>query len=540
MPSASQLLTSARGLLSQALAFAANRAPQWANGDTDYLGKIARLFVAIWADFSNGLRQLDADWPPSNESSAESLERNSEIFGLPDGAGGYGFLAARKARGGVGIAQGAAATPIALPQKLFGPDGITEFELRAGTYMTSGTTGTGQVNVTIDAVTPGVAGNLSAGVSLTWETQPPGIDPTITLVTPLKNGTPTEDPAQAFARLTQALQLPKKGGAPQDFRGWFEDSTDANGVPYENLRVYGYSGGDANAGAGGGYDGVMGVLAVVTQVGSGLARLPTAQQLQDSAVYVRGTTADAGRAPICASVRAIAPYMDPAVTGLVIKQRLIPSKQLYAFDWRRGAVVYATDASGWDGVSKLRLSGLAPADLKLAIQRGDLPRIYVDTRDASGFPTGPVIPPMARVLAFSDNLGKTTLELELPLPVGWTAPDPAGGNEVYAGQELICDPAGVSGAVGIYVDNLGPSRISGLQDPADLWEDTAAIQGGIDTAAKNVLAADGITPLIERCIVGEVKIAIGNGTLVAQDVQAPDNSTFGPGLLYALRIISSD
>ena len=91
-----------------------------------------------------------------------------------------------------------------------------------------------------------------------------------------------------------------------------------------------------------------------------------------------------------------------------------------------------------------------------------------------------------------------------------------------------------------YVDNLGPSKVSGLQDPNDNWDDTCAVSGGIDAAAKNTLGPDGLTPLIERCLPGEVKIGVGNGSLVATDVRAPDNSTYGPGMLYPLRILTTD
>jgi len=542
MPSASQLLTSATNLLGQALAFAANRAPQWGTGDRNFLGKIARMSTALFADFFNALRQLDADWPISNQSSPESLQRNAEVFGLPNDDGGYGFKVAQPARGGAGISQGTGGTAIPLPQLLFGPDGVTVFELRApGPYVCSGTApGTGQVNVTVDAVTPGAVGNLSAGQVLTYQSAPPGIEPEVVLFAPLQDGLNEEDPDSARARLTRRLQIPPKGGAPQDYRQWAEDTTDANGTKYGNIRAYTYDGGDANAGAGGGYDGVSGVVIVVTRVGSGLDRRPTVQMLNDCTNYIRGSQRREGLSPICTSVRSIGPFMDPSVTGLVAKLRVVPSKILYAYDWIRGSTVYQVDALGWDGSSKLRLTGLAPPDLKLAILNGEGPRIFVDTRDGSGFPTGPVIPPMARCIAFVDAIGKTTLTLQTPLPLGWTAPNPAGGDQVYSGQELICDPGGIPGAVNVYVNNLGPSRISGLQAPNDVWEDTCAIQGGVDTAAKNVLASDGITPLIERCIVGEVKLAVGNGALAAQDVRAPDNSTFGPGLLYLLRVIVSD
>ena len=62
----------------------------------------------------------------------------------------------------------------------------------------------------------------------------------------------------------------------------------------------------------------------------------------------------------------------------------------------------------------------------------------------------------------------------------------------FSGQELICSGSGVSGAVLTYTDNLGPSKVSGLQDPNDAWDDTCAVSGGIDAAAKNALGPDGL------------------------------------------------
>ena len=172
MPSASQLISSAQNLLAQALAFAGNRAPSWATGDRDFLGKVARMFVAMLNSNQATLRQLDADWPPSSQSSAESLQRNATTFGLPNGAGGYGFLVPKPAVGGLGIVQGASGTPIPLPQTFIGPDRVTIFQIRpaTGPYVVSGLPpDTGQVNVIIDAVTAGTAGNLSAGQILTFQ-----------------------------------------------------------------------------------------------------------------------------------------------------------------------------------------------------------------------------------------------------------------------------------------------------------------------------------------------------------------------------------
>lgn len=42
---------------------------------------------------------------------------------------------------------------------------------------------------------------------------------------------------------------------------------------------------------------------------------------------------------------------------------------------------------------------------------------------------------------------------------------------------------------------------------------------------------------IKRCLPGEVKIGVGNGSLVATDVR-PDDGAYGPGMLYPLRILT--
>lgn len=542
MPSASELLAQPSAILSQMLAFAGNRLSQWAVGDLNFVGKIARMFGIGRANFDAALRQLDADWPPSNQTSLTSLQRQMETFGLPNGSSGYGFKGPQRATGGTIQATGTRGTTYPAGSELTAPDGSTVYVIRGGPFSIPGVPpGTGQVNITIDAKLAGSVGNITNPATLTWSPAPPGSAPTATLIAKVSGGTDTESPGDANQRLIGRLQLPPKGGAPQDFRGWAETATDANGVLIPNLRVYGYSGGDKNSGAGGGYDGLSGVVLVITQIGAGLGRMPTALMLIDILRFVRGTTTVAGLSPTTSSIRCIAPYMDPDVTGLVIKLRVVPSKQLYGYDWRisPGATSGAAPLVVNSAVAnQIRITTIAPPSLKLAIDNNEKPRLFVDTRTA-GLPVGPVVPPMARCLSYLDGGGMTTLTLELPLPLTYTTP--SAGDLVYAGSASINDPAnGIGKAVEDYTNDLGTSRVSGLQDPNDLWEDTAAPQGGIDAAAKNTLASDGLTPLISSCLPGEVKIGVGVGAPVAANVQAPDNSTFGPALLYPLRILVTD
>ena len=527
-----------------AVAVAAAVAPQWANGDYNFVGKWARAKAQIFSGFFRALRQLDADSLPSKDSSDKGLDKQADNYGLPSGGGAnkYGRHVPIAATGLQGTITGTSGSVINAGDTLLGPDGVTSFQFRSdlagnpAPVIPGVAPGTGQITGIFDAVTPGLVGNLSAGARLTWSPTLAGVDGAVAISTGTNTGRDLEDSGSLATRLITRLQLPPKGGAPQDYahgaEAWAENATDTSGNPITNIRAYGYSGG---------YDGTGGVMVVITVNGSGLARIPTAQQLADITLYTRGTTSSAGKSPISHSYRAIAPFMDPLVTGLVIVCRVVPSLPSLAFDWRRGATVGTNTVFLWDGVSKLTFNGLAAADLKLAIDNGQRPRLYIDKRVA-GAPVGDVIPPMARCTAWNDTdvPGKTTVTLETPLPPGFNVPPPSVGDEIYSGQAAICDAeAGVPFSILTYVDNLGSSRVSGCQDPGDIWDDIAAVSA-VNAAALNTVAGDGSTPLLARCVANETKIGVGIEAPAEQDVQAPDNATFGPGLWFATRILVTD
>lgn len=537
------LIPSSAVRIAQGLAFAALRAPGWGLADFNFLGKVMRAYD-IGLDMAyRVLRQLDADWPPSQDASTSALRRAADVFGLSNGAGGFGFRVPQPATGATGVLTGTGGVTVdpALvppPGTLTGPDGTTKYVLRDTVTLSGTAPGFGQVSGTFNAVTPGSIGNLSPGVSLTWDATPAGLDSAVVIVSGTNtSGKDEEDPADAQRRLAVKLQLPAKGGAPQDYahgaEAWCENALDSRGNIIPGIRAYGYSGGATMAG--GGYDGVGAVMVVITRAGSGLGRLPTSQNLTDISAFVIGSTSRQGQRPIAHSFRPIAPMMSAAVTGLTIMARAVPSRPDLAFHWVRGTTAYTVDS--WDGVSKLTLTGLAPADLKTKITNGQLPTLFVDTR-SGGLPVGPVIPPLAECVSFADAAGKTTLTLKLPLPSTWRAP--SAGDAVYSGQPTICDPAtGAGASVVSYVDGLGSSRVSGLYDPFDFWDDVCSVSG-VDAAVKSVLWTDGITPLVSRTIANSTLIGVGSGTPSVQDVQPPDNSTLGPGMWFATRVIISD
>ena len=91
MPSASQLISSAQTYWLRRWRLPETERRRGRQAIVIFSEKWPGCFQAMLNLNQATLRQLDADWPPSSQSSAESLQRNATTFGLPDGAGGYGF-----------------------------------------------------------------------------------------------------------------------------------------------------------------------------------------------------------------------------------------------------------------------------------------------------------------------------------------------------------------------------------------------------------------------------------------------------------------
>ena len=528
--SVEDLIPTTDTLKEQAVAISANRARKWAHGDRSFLGKTLRAVVLLFRGFFDVVRQYWVDAVPSPDSSHTALGRWLFSLGRTTGTPGrYGFRDPIPARGAIGQLTGTGGKTAAAGAELVGPDGVTRFKLRALITLPA-VAGTAQAPGTIDAITPGVEGNLNAGAVLSWDPTPAGFDPTVTLVQGFGNtGKPGESDGDAYRRIVERLQLPPGGGRPQDYghggEAWAENAVDADGNPILGVRVYGYS-------RNGGYDGVGGPMGVMTKTGSGLSRKPTTAELTDTILYVKGTTGIEGRAPIAHSVRYIGPYMPPE-RALIVKVRGKESKAAFALDWKKEAsllvVAYAPGPP-----ALVTLAVLAPLNFKEAIDQGRRPRIFIDTRSGSNHPTGPVIPTLAHVVAWQDIAGPATrLTLEDPLPPGWQAPSFVGTEEVYPGGPFVvpCASALIEKA-----DELGPAR-GDFADENDIWKDTLSINNLV-TAAENVTDTDGITPLLDKVLTGGVTIGIGPaGVPAAQDVQASDNSINGPELLYLSRVI---
>lgn len=525
-------------LKGQSLALAARRAPAWGVSDTDYLGVVLRTLAWLMTGFHKSAAQADADALPTEDTSAAGLDRLAKVYGLSDGAGGYGRYVATPALGATASASGEATRTIPAGTQLIGPDGSAVYQVRADATI-PGAAGTGQVTITIDAVTVGLAGNVSRGATLSFSPAPTGIDGTVTLITDFQTpGQDQEDDGQLLARLRRRLQLPPKSGAPQDVRSWGEtpdtQAFPTPGMPVPGLRLYVFPNYfDLGTSAG-----------VATVPGTGAARIPSGAQISAVDLFVNGSVSQAGQRGVGAVYKTLPPYM-PGVRQLRLRCRVLPASIAFAFDWTVGQTVtpYAVSAGNAGTLGNgsnflLELNTLAPQDLRTALAQGAVVRIQVDLVRNGQF-VGPVIPEQVRVVALQDglfNVGRTVLGLVVGNVADW-ASWIATGQSVYCGGSVVVP---VAEALQALVNQLGPSRQSGLADPNDPWEDTLGINA-IAAAAQNTVASDGITPLVKRAITGGVLIGVGPlGTLVSQDVQASDSTLFGPEILRAGRILVTD
>lgn len=523
-----------RTLKEQAIAFAANRARQWANNDRSYLGKTLRAVVMLVEGWHAAGQQIARDMVPNPEMSHEGLGKWLFILGLGTGTPGrYGFRDPIPAKGGTAQASGQGNSLAKAGAELLGPDGVTLFKLRADVTLPN-VAGTAQAPITVDAITGGTIGNLTPPAVLTWNPAPAGYDPTVTLTGPLAGGKDGETDGEAYERTAVRLQLPPGGGRPQDYghggEAWPENALDADGNPILGVRVYGYA-------RHGGYDGTGSPMGVVTKFGTALDRKPSPSELADIPVWVKGTTGKEGKAPIAHGYRVLPPFMPPE-RALVVQGRVKVSKDLFKFDWPKGSVLGIVVTNWAPGPpAKLQFVGTFPA-LTNAIDKGLEPRIFIDTRDGTTAknPTGPIIPVQVRCTAWAFVAGSTELTLEDPLPAGFQAPVALGTEEIYPGGPVVVP---VASSMLVKLNELGPHR-GDFADENDLWQDTASINNLV-TAAENTTDADGITPLLEKVLAGEMRIGVGgNGALNAQDVEATNNTINGPELLYPGRIIVTD
>jgi hypothetical protein len=348
-------------------------------------------------------------------------------------------------------------------------------------------------------VTVGSVGNLPAGTVCTWVNAPIGADPTFVLTSPLDNGLDIESNSAVMARIQQRLQNPPRGGNSTDIIDWAEEVASIVGVFVYPRR-----------------SGTSGVDVVITVGGSGVGRVPSST-LQNSVNAIVNSLRAAG----AEQFNILLPFT--AVSGHLIRVRVIPNGTANAFDWG-GDVTWtgtpftvAGHTTGPPGT--ITLNTTAPASLQSAIAsfiagNGTKPRLQVMS-------TGSVINPPIGVVAI--DVTNTILTLDT-IPSTWVVP--TNGDVIFPYGPVVATIATNELAL---VDGLGPSRQSGYGDAFNTWFDILTI-GQLTRVAEDAVDATGAALITE--------VIDGGATIdgVATSIEAGDATPNNPELLYAKSI----
>lgn len=520
----------------QMTAFASNRAPEFRTSPVDWLGEQIGSQAQVQQALGEKVGRAANDAVPTESTSTVGLDTWADGLGLYSGKPGvYGRRVPTRAMGATIQITGDRGTPYLANQAGTGPGGVP-VKLRSAVTISGTPPGTGNATGIIDADVDGEAGNLLAGAVITWVSPPPGSDPSGVLLTGMSTkARGAEQDPELLKREQDKLRNPPNGGNGAQFAAWIDQAVDGTGQALAPIpvNVYRYPN----------YFDMGSPLLVVALPGAGLARKPDSALLAAYALYLDGTVAVPGQRPVSVTENIAGPYM-PDARALVIKARTVPSEDTYRFDWVRGDTAYvinsftATIPAGAPAGTNfvLELNRFAPVDLKTAITKAQLPKIFCHFVDGAGTLLGPVVPEQAPCLGYRDNVGTTSLYLQVSSAANW-ASWASVNNEVFAGGPIVIP---VAQAIDDRVNSLGPSKASGLDDQAQQWEDTLAVTG-VSTAAETTLDTDGVTRLVTRCIAGGVLIGIGGAAVpIAQDVQASDTTVNGPELLRSGRILVTD
>ena len=414
--------------------------------------EIARSIAQTLGAVQSAISDADRDGVPASEyvdgvlksrASTARLDEWAVIFGLPSNraAGAFGRNGATTAKNGAGPVTGTAGTIVAGGSLLVDLSGQTQVQLLSGVTIGAG----GTISGIFQATSAGSAGNLAAGTTLRWVSPGAGLGAYVTLSAPLTGGYDTESDLALLQRLLDWLRSPPHAGTPADLRRWVVEATDSTAASLGLDRGYVYKF----------RRGMCSSDVVITQPGTGSARDPGATKATDCQTFI-----DARRLP-SENVKVVRPYFDSA-SKLSIIVRGVPTVA-GAFDWYSLAGV--TIVSSTTTVVTIATASL-PAPLVSAVAAGRQPRLQFSLSAQSPLPY------QRRIISASVVGFNTLYTLDSALPAA-----PANSSKVYPGGGCV---APVSLAVLGYVDSVGPSQQSGLNEIANqvtqgnLTEDEAA------------------------------------------------------------------
>jgi len=476
----------------QANALAALRVlfPTRSTAQETFLRKVSDALAGLLWGLHLRVQTASYDATPQDQSSYDALALWAFVFGLSDGAGGYGPKGASVAAGYQGTATGTPGSTILANTQLVANDGTTQFVTSVGAIVGGG----GSVTVLLDATTPGVVGNLTAGARLSFISPPAGVDTTVTITvgvgTGAVAGSDKEDKKSLLDRLLYRLQNPPKGGVASDYRLWAE-ATD--GALINRAYIYPRR---SMTGA---------VDLVLTVAGTGTARRPSVGAVALVQAYlatVRPVTVE--------GLSVLQPYM-PGAGGLAIVVRPVPSSSTYAFGFD-SSVGGPYEVDTYDAGTKSFGLNANCATLDTAVNTNNqTPYIQVIT-------SGVTLPQQARVVAYDPGTFIATLDVAFDVA-------PSIGDAVHAGGPMVIP---IATSILALVDSLGPSRVSGFASATDVWADTLYIDQIIRVAME---AVDGNGTNVAVSLLATPTID-GAGA----DRQAADNTSNPPELLYAKSI----
>ncbi len=506
---------------SKILGYFRTQLSDYALGSRDFFGKLAAVDTLVHYAFLTVARKIDNDAVPTSSTSTAGIDEwAANGTGISNGAGGYGRKLAVAATGGVGAFTGSNGTIYGANATFTGSDGVTKFVLTNGP-LTVGVSGT--INGNINATTLGSAGNQSVSAVLTVDAVPVGGSASVTLSTATVGGSDLETNASALARIQDRLRNPPKGGTAHDYRVWLENAVTVAFDPVTGLST-GIAGGVAipitRAYVFPRRYGTGTVDVVITQAGSGQSRSPGSTNQTNAQAYL-----DSVRPITVEQARALLANM-PSANGLDIVIRPIANlvANAFQFDSTTGGP-YTVSSYSAGPPATVTLSGNC-ADLNTQVNvNGKQPLIQIIVPSVSSSYLSP-LPQVAMVTAYNAGTHVATLGT---LPAGWVTP--GAGNAIYAGSPLVLP---IATALLALVDALGPSKMSGTNDPGDSWNDTLAIDQIIRTAL-NVNDGSGVPYSLN--LNASPTIGVNGGAGASTDRQAADTSVAtSPELLWTRSI----
>jgi len=488
-------LPSENEVLEQALSYFRIQFPAEDLSTDSFLGLLARIFAAEITAWNESVLIADNESPPNSKTSSIGLDNWAFVFGVSNGKGGYGRRGEFPASGGTGNVIGITGTTFTNGLTLI--DSTTQIivTLDANVFLSPAPT-TSLVGI-FSAVTAGLAGNLPAGSILTWQSPPAGANPTVTLINPLVGGEDVETDAELLDRILFRIRNPPKGGTAADYRVWAEESVNALGVSNGIDRAYIYP---LKSGSGS-------VDIYITQPGSGQTRAAIgAMKLAAVQAYINS------KRPVTAKAYVKVPSMlDANWMGVIVTANL--NSPSYNFTWDDGGVPF--QPSAYNTGTKVLTMSSCPA-LAAAVDIGLLSGIFPTIAYASY--KSRELPYILTVVNHTGSTQFTILEDTLtPLfsILDFT------NDKVNAGSPATLP---VLTAILDYINNLGPSRVSGFADPFDFWASNVTI-GNLAQIALDAKDAAGTSYLFNIPEVGEQRSLSqpGIGILIQTPVSANAN-----------------